>query len=1115
MALTVGELQAVLSVDDRAVRPALRRAEQAMRDTAGQMGRDGEDAGQQLGQGLIRGADGQWRNMRGELVDAVTAAAAEAEAQAHEAGRRAAAGFTDGLGEGARQSGDELGDQVRRGGDDAADAANNAGDEAGQGFFSRMRGRAREGVGGVVADLKEGLTSKLGIAALGAAAGAALMAGIGSAMEQGQIKGRLAAQLGATGPEAERYGHVAGKLYASAVTEDFEGAAEAISVVMRAGIAPPGATEAQLQSIATKVHDLATTFDLDLGQTANAVGQMIKTGLAKDGTEAVDALTVGLQKMGPRADDIADTFNEYSTIFRNLGLDATTATGLLSQGMQAGARDTDVVADSLKEFLLTVQGGGKAVDEAFAKIGLNGKAMQKAFAEGGPKASAALDTVLDKLRGIKDPAERNALALALFKTKSEDMQKALFALDPSKATKALGEVGGAADKMGDSLRDNAATRVEVFKRTLQQGIVNFIGDHILPGITGLGGKVGGAFSRLWDEAGKGGEKGADRVVGFVSLVGQKILEKVPELAPKAVEAVSGLGESIASYIMANPMQVLKIALIAAAIIAAIAYLPELIAAGLGATAGLIIAGFVTRLVEGTQEKLPEWWGAFTGWVSQKAGEAGHALDVVGSAIGVWFGGLWSRYVATPVSGVWNSFIGQVKALPGRTTGALSSMGSSLAARASGAWQSFKDSSAAKAAAFIAWVRGLPGRISSGVGSLSGLLVQKGKNVVQGLWNGIQSMGGWIYSKIVGWAKSAIPGPIAKALGIASPSKVTKAQGRWIARGMIDGLTGSTKQVQAASTKLADIVADSMKRGSKRSRALALISTDSKKLTKLASQRERVATRIKDAQKKLDGLIADRDKLAADVKKGVLDSADITKQDTGGWPQTAETILAGLKQDRAAAERFAKNLAALRKKGVRADLIAQIAQAGVEQGSSAAAALANATSAQIKAINAEQGKLVTAAGQAGSSAGDAMYGAGINAAQGLIRGLQSQQKAIDAQMLKIAKSMSASIRKALGIKSPSRVMALVGQYTAQGLIKGVEGQRTAVNRTMSSLVETPAPGSWDMASARARASASQKVVLELHSSGQAEDNYLVERVRRGIRKKGGGDVDLVLAGRRSG
>ncbi|WP_037656509.1 phage tail tape measure protein, partial [Streptomyces achromogenes] len=98
--------------------------------------------------------------------------------------------------------------------------------------------------------------------------------------------------------------------------------------------------------------------------------------------------------------------NEYSTIFRQMGISATDATGLLSQGLQAGARDTDVVADSLKEFVLITQGGGKEVDAAFAKIGLSGKEMQKAFTKGGPEAKAALDKVFDGLRSVGSESDR-------------------------------------------------------------------------------------------------------------------------------------------------------------------------------------------------------------------------------------------------------------------------------------------------------------------------------------------------------------------------------------------------------------------------------------------------------------------------------------------------------------------------------------------------------------------------------------------------------------------------------------------------------------------------------------------------------------------------------------
>ncbi|MGW7498582.1 phage tail tape measure protein [Streptomyces luteogriseus] len=1020
MALTVGELNAILSVDDRAVSPALRRAENALRSSGQQMGDDAERAGQQagegLGEGIVRGADGRLRNARGQFVGA------------------------------GRRGGDAVGEGLT---DGAADGA----DEAVEQTTSRMD------------------RLKMAAAGVGLAAGALLMDSFMQAMEQSQISGRLAAQLGATPAEAQRYGKVAGQLYADAVTADFQTAADTISAVMRAGIAPPDATEAQLKRISTQVSDLATTFDLDLGQAANAVGQTLKTGLAKNGTEAVDALTAGLQRMGPRADDIADTFNEYSTIFRNLGLDVTTTTGLLTQGMAAGARDTDVVADALKELTLITQGGGKAVDEAFGTIGLSGKKMQAAFSEGGPAARKALDEIFDRLRKVKDPADRAQIALALFGTKAEDTQKALFALDPSKAADALGKVGGKADEMGNRLRDNSGARLEAFKRGLQQGVVDFLGNQVIPKLTKF-------VNFLQDHSGE--------VKAGAALITAVVVPALTLLGAKALWA--GMQMARAWILGLGPIGWIGL-IIAGLVVLIIAYWDEIKAYTLIAWNWVVakVKGAVNLLLAGI-----DYLGTIPGKVSK------------------WFGQMKDWAIKKLIA-----LVAWITGLPGRVSSAVSSMASKLAERASAAWQAFQVATAKKVVSFISYVRGLPGKIAAGIGSLNRLLVSKGVAVVQGLWSGISSMGGWIKSKLLSWARSMIPGPIAKALGIASPSKVTKAQGRWIARGLVDGLTGSSKQVKAASTKLADIIRDSLRPGKKRSAALGKLGAGTKQLLALAKREETLAARMKTSTKQLDDLRKAREKLAADVTKGVLDSADITKQDNGGWPVTAASILAGLQQDTAAAQAFAKNLAALRKKGIRSDLVAQIAQAGVEQGSAAAAALANANGEQVKQINAQQKLLVGAADQAGTTAGDAMYGAGIAAGQGIVRGLQNQQKAIERQMLKIAQGMSKSIRKALGIKSPSRVMALVGQYTAQGLIRGVEGQRTAVNRSMASLVETPAPGSWDMAGTRARAAASQKVVLELRSSGRAEDDYLMERMRRGIRKKGGGDASLVLTGRRSG
>jgi len=387
--------------------------------------------------------------------------------------------------------------------------------------------------------------------------------------------------------------------------------------------------------------------------------------------------------------------------------------------------------------------------------------------------------------------------------------------------------------------------------------------------------------------------------------------------------------------------------------------------------------------------------------------------------------------------------------------------------------------------------------------------------VQGLWNGIKSMGGWIKDQIMGWARSVIPGPIAKALGIASPSKVTKAQGQWIARGLLEGLLGSTKQIIAASRKIADIIAESLsgkKNKTKRNNLLAYVNKQTKALTALANREVAVANKLKAANANLSRLTKARADLVADVRKGVLESADITKISPGnnGKLQVFDIV----KQMQAAlvkAQAFSRNLAALKKKGLRADLIAQIAQAGVEGGSAAAEALAQATPDSIKQVNSLQAQLVTAANQAGNTAGDAMYKAGIDAAKGLVKGLQKEQRSIEAQMLKIAKGMTAAIKKALGIKSPSRVFAdEVGRMIPRGTLVGVKKELPALNRAVSGMIVPPrglgvSPG---LSSPSAGASATPVVRVVVDPSAASGDD-LLKWLRKTIRIESGGNVQVAL------
>ena len=317
--------------------------------------------------------------------------------------------------------------------------------------------------------------------AAGPVVGAALAAGIGAGLLGGlnldAARAKLSAQVGDPAM-AEKLGQAAGKAYGRGFGADATEAMDAARAVMQAGLLPKNADAAVIEDLTVKAQSLATVFGQDVTQTARAASQMVKTGLAANATEAFDILTRGFQTSGDQADDLLDTFSEYSTKFRDIGLSGQQAMGLMSQGLQAGARDADTVADALKEFAIRSIDGSKATSEGFAAIGLNADKMRATIAKGGPEAAGALDTVLDRLRAMKDPAERDAAAVALFGTKAEDLGDALYALDPSEAAAALGEVGGAAGKMGDKLEQTASQKLEAFKRKAQQALVEKLGEAL-------------------------------------------------------------------------------------------------------------------------------------------------------------------------------------------------------------------------------------------------------------------------------------------------------------------------------------------------------------------------------------------------------------------------------------------------------------------------------------------------------------------------------------------------------------------------------------------------------------------------------------------------------------
>jgi phage-related minor tail protein len=580
---------------------------------------------------------------------------------------------------------------------------------------------AREEVSETLGKVKE----KFSEAATGIAAGVAgaLGAGVAADMDMSAANAKLAAQLGIGPAEAAKLAKVSADVYANDWGDSTEQVNEAIKGVYQ-NIGDTSKAKGGLEGVTTKALALAQTFDQEVGPTTAAVGQMLKTGLAKNADEAFDILTRGFQTGANKADDLLDTVNEYGVQWKKFGLDGQTAMGLLSQGLKGGARDADLVADSIKEFSIRAIDGSTTTAAGFKAIGLNAQTMAAQIGKGGKGATDALDETLDRLRNIKDPVKRSAAAVQLFGTQAEDLGDALYSLDPSTAVSALGKVGGAADRMSKTVSNSPAAALETFKR---QATVKLA-------------EVGGVFvSFAMDN--KGAFEPLAAILGTVAAailavsVAQKIYATYTAIASAAQTIWNAEIWASTAALLANPMTWIVLAIIALiAVIVIIATKTTWFQTIWSTVWGAIKTAFSATV---------SWLSGAFAWFGTLPGKFAH-----------WFGEAKNWAIRKLVELV----MWQVM-LPKKIWDALSGLGSMLASLASNAYQRMRNAAVLKAAALIDWMRGLPGKARAALGALGSYLYNSGRSLLLGFVHGITSMLGPVkgaVTKVLSGARNLLP-----------------------------------------------------------------------------------------------------------------------------------------------------------------------------------------------------------------------------------------------------------------------------------------------------------------------------------------------------------------------
>ncbi|MFI5942206.1 hypothetical protein ACIBCB_18380 [Streptomyces uncialis] len=414
-------------------------------------------------------------------------------------------------------------------------------------------------------------------------------------------------------------------------------------------------------------------------------------------------------------------------------------------------------------------------------------------------------------------------------------------------------------------------------------------------------------------------------------------------------------------------------------------------------------------------------------------------DSIRGAAGVFMTGV-RGYIddgLNAIKGIWSSIWNSIKSF-------FSSTWDSIKSVAGTAMTSLRTAVSDGIGRVLTVLKSLPGKAKEALANLGSTLIGAGKKLIQGLIDGIKSMFGAVKGKLGELTDKLTDwkGPPKK------DGRLLYDAGRLIISGLVKGLESQYDKVRQSLTELTAKIPKNASKGLK-----DRISRDRTDLLKLAAQWEAGSKRLEAARDKLDRLREEARDYAAQVADRVLATGDVTKVKDASFASITDSLKNAVEQ----AKKFAAVLAKLKKLGLNQATFDQIAMAGPEAGLAAAEAIANAGNSGVNEINQLQKELEKHANAAGATASKHMYEAGLAAAEGLVKGLEAKQAAIEKTMLKIANSMVAAIKKALDIRSPSRLLRRLGSFAGRGFGLGVEDETQRVERAGRALAHGAATG----------------------------------------------------------
>lgn len=235
------------------------------------------------------------------------------------------------------------------------------------------------------------------------------------------------------------------------------------------------------KAIATS-NKFAQLADKDIPEVDRAIASTVNN-LKESPQQIGDAFAYIYKHAGDQYDDLLDTFNEYSSTFKDLGINSSQIASAFVAGTAGGARNFDELADAMREF--NIRRNEMTDDQVKAMTMVLGsqkevEKMYKGMADGTVSGGEALMQIANGLSKIENKAQRHFIATTLIGTKYEDLKQPI--LDMADALDKPVQTAGELNRQYEQMKANDPfTDAKNTAKTFQQQLSE-TGKSIMTGL---------------------------------------------------------------------------------------------------------------------------------------------------------------------------------------------------------------------------------------------------------------------------------------------------------------------------------------------------------------------------------------------------------------------------------------------------------------------------------------------------------------------------------------------------------------------------------------------------------------------------------------------------------